>query len=132
MDEGLNVELASIGKRLVSCIVDESILFAAGSIYGYVFSYLDFITLVFGGLLIQAGYFTYLFGNGQTLGMKLMKIKLIGTDGTYPVGYTKGFFRWIGLMVSSAILYLGFLWILIDKNRQGWHDTIAGTYVVAE
>jgi hypothetical protein len=25
---------------------------------------------------------------------------------------------------------LGFLGILIDKNKQGWHDTIAGTYVV--
>lgn len=27
---------------------------------------------------------------------------------------------------------LGFLGILIDKNKQCWHDTIADTYVVLE
>ena len=25
---------------------------------------------------------------------------------------------------------LGFLWIVFDQKRQGWHDKIAGTYVV--
>jgi uncharacterized RDD family membrane protein YckC len=78
------------------------------------------------------GYFTYFFGNGQTLGMKAMKIKLCGADGTYPIGYGKGFIRCIGLIISAWVIYLGFLWILIDKNKQGWHDKIASTYVVLE
>ncbi|HNR59128.1 MAG TPA: RDD family protein [Methanothrix sp.] len=25
---------------------------------------------------------------------------------------------------------LGYIWVLFDKKRQGWHDKIAGTYVV--
>jgi uncharacterized RDD family membrane protein YckC len=25
---------------------------------------------------------------------------------------------------------LGFLWIVFDEDRQGWHDKIAGTLVV--
>jgi len=62
--------------------------------------------------------------------MKAAKIKLCGTDGTYPVGYGKGFLRWIGMNISSLVIGLGFLWILIDENKQGWHDKIAGTYVV--
>jgi len=62
--------------------------------------------------------------------MMAMKIKLIGTDGTYPIGYGKGFLRWIGMIISAMVILLGYVWILIDKKNQGWHDKIAGTYVV--
>ena len=83
-------------------------------------------------VLVAVAYFTYFFGNGQTPGMMAMKIKLIGIDGTYPIGYGKGFLRLIGMIISSLPFNLGFIWILIDKNKQGWHDKIAGTYVVKE
>lgn len=121
--------LASIGSRLVSFVVDLIILDIALT-FGFVFLSRDSFTLIFYWGLITMGYFTYFFGNGQTLGMKVVKIKLIGTDGTYPVGYIKGFLRWIGMVISNLIFNLGYLWILIDKNRQGWHDGIAGTYVI--
>lgn len=29
-----------------------------------------------------------------------------------------------------ALAPLGFLWIACDRKRQGWHDKIAGTYVI--
>jgi len=82
------------------------------------------------GLAIYTGYFTYFLGNGQTIGMKAVKIKLCGTDGTYPIGYKKGFLRWVGMTISNLVIGLGYLWILIDENKQGWHDKMAGTYVV--
>ena len=72
----------------------------------------------------------YFFGKGQTIGMEIMRIKLCKTDGTYPIGYWDGFVRCIGMSISGAVFYLGYLWILIDKNNQGWHDKIADTYVV--
>jgi uncharacterized RDD family membrane protein YckC len=28
------------------------------------------------------------------------------------------------------LFFLGFLWILIDNRRQGWHDKMAGTCVI--
>jgi uncharacterized RDD family membrane protein YckC len=34
------------------------------------------------------------------------------------------------MIISGLILDLGYLWILIDENKQGWHDKIADTYVV--
>ncbi|RZB32622.1 MAG: hypothetical protein AEth_00300 [Candidatus Argoarchaeum ethanivorans] len=82
--------------------------------------------------IIDASYFIYFFGKGQTIGMMMAKIKLCRTDGTHHIGYKKGAIRLIGMGISEAAIGLGFLWILIDKNRQGWHDKIAGTYVVAE
>ena len=129
------MEKAGAGTRLVSYIIDAIILWIIGAIVGLIFmaigvGYVAASIIV--GILISLGYFTYFFGNGQTPGMKVMKIKLCGTDGTYPIGYGKGFLRWIGMLISALVIYIGFLWILIDKDKQGWHDKIAGTYVVVE
>jgi uncharacterized RDD family membrane protein YckC len=38
--------------------------------------------------------------------------------------------EWIGKWISGLIFGLGYLWILIDKDRQGWHDKLVSTYVV--
>ncbi|MDD1697770.1 MAG: RDD family protein, partial [Methanoregula sp.] len=40
------------------------------------------------------------------------------------------FLRWVGYLFSGLILNLGFLWIVFDKRKQGWHDKIAGTLVI--
>ena len=129
------MEKAGAGTRLVSYIIDAIILWIIGAIVGLIFmaigvGYVAASIIV--GILISLGYFTYFFGNGQTPGMKVMKIKLCGTDDTYPIGYGKGFLRWIGMLISALVICIGFLWILIDKDKQGWHDKIADTYVVLE
>ena len=41
-----------------------------------------------------------------------------------------GIRRLLGYLVSTGSLGMGFLWMLIDDRRQGWHDKIAGTCVV--
>lgn len=135
----ISLEKAGAGARFVSYILDSIILgvigFILGLVLGAAFWYASYVIepiVSLLGLLISAGYFTYFFGNGRTLGMKAMKIKLCGTDGAYPIGYEKGFLRWIGMIISGLVIGLGFLWILIDENKQGWHDKIAGTYVVLE
>jgi uncharacterized RDD family membrane protein YckC len=35
-------------------------------------------------------------------------------------------------LLSALPLYLGFLWVAVDRRKQGWHDKIAGTVVVQE
>jgi uncharacterized RDD family membrane protein YckC len=65
---------------------------------------------------------------GQTPGKRVLGLRVVRTDGTR-LRFGNALRREIGYLVSS-ILYLGFLWILIDKRRQGWHDKIAGTIVV--
>ena len=128
------MEKAGAGARFVSYVIDAIIVNIIGYALIFIFmvSGVEYIVASFIGLPVSIGYFTYFFGSGQTLGMKVVNIKLCGTDETYPVGYGKGFLRWIGMIISSLVIGLGFLWILIDKNKQGWHDKIAGTYVVVE
>ena len=38
--------------------------------------------------------------------------------------------RYFAYLVSSLPFGLGFVWIAIDRRKQGWHDKIAGTPVV--
>jgi len=46
------------------------------------------------------------------------------------IGYGRAFIRWIGRLISSLILYLGYLWMLWDKENQTWHDKMANDVVV--
>lgn len=130
------VELAGISSRFISFIVDYGLLVTFYIALIFLMptdSDNDFLFLLFFVLLfLPIGYWIYFFGRGQTLGMKLVGIKLCKTDGTYPIGYLGGFVRYIGMCISGAIFYLGFLWILVNKNKQGWHDIISDTYVVKD
>jgi uncharacterized RDD family membrane protein YckC len=76
-------------------------------------------------------YFTLLTGEGgQTLGKMLLGIKVQCTDGSR-AGYGRAFIRTLGYIVSFFFMtFLGFLWALWDRNKQAWHDKIAGTEVV--
>jgi uncharacterized RDD family membrane protein YckC len=38
--------------------------------------------------------------------------------------------RGLAAAFSVIVLFLGFLWIAWDQDKQGWHDKIAGTAVV--
>lgn len=38
--------------------------------------------------------------------------------------------RYLAYYLSTLILMLGFIWIGIDKRKQGWHDKLAGTLVI--
>lgn len=135
------IEMASVGARFVSCLIDDLILLVimvplgvaasvATSLAGHAGRLVLLGIMMAIMIVIGIGYWVYFFGNGQTPGMIAMKIKLCRTDGTYPIGYTHGFLRWLGMLISKWVFYLGFLWIIIDKNQQGWHDKIADTYVV--
>ena len=38
--------------------------------------------------------------------------------------------RYLGYYVSIIPFFLGFIWVGIDKRKQGWHDKLAGTVVI--
>ena len=69
--------------------------------------------------------------NGQTVGKKALKIKVVSVD-KKALDYKTAIIRYIGYFVSSIVFCLGFFWIIWDDEKQGWHDKIAGTYVVKE
>jgi len=90
--------------------------------------------LVFGswllGFFVIHGYFIVLHAlYGQTVGKKVLKIKVIRIEGK-SVGWAAAILREIGEFVATLPLFLGYIWIVFDSKKQGWHDKIANTYVV--
>jgi len=67
---------------------------------------------------------------GQTLGKMVVGIKVVNAEGSIP-GLGRAALREVlGKIISSIALCIGFLWIVRDGRKQGWHDKIANTYVV--
>lgn len=66
---------------------------------------------------------------GQTLGKMAVRIKVIRRDGG-AVGAGQSFIRWVGYLASVVPLGIGFLMALVNAERRGLHDLLAGTVVV--
>jgi uncharacterized RDD family membrane protein YckC len=84
------------------------------------------------GLLVSAAYFTIMIGSsrGQTLGQMALGIRVIDFNTGGPIGYGRAFIRWIVSIVSAIVFFLGYLWMLWDKEKQCWHDKAANDVVV--
>ncbi len=157
---GLEFEIAAFHKRLFAYLVDFAILL----IYLYAVKYLLYNTLNmpdgkyvgFDILIISLPMFLYsllteLLLNGQTLGKKLMRIRVISLDGGEPtfgqflLRWITKFFEWpflFGYIASSVIsifvyaIYTGFfgiavvIIILVTKKNQRLGDIAAGTAIV--
>ena len=65
--------------------------------------------------------------SGQTLGKRVLGLRVMRADGTR-LRFGNAVRRQIGYWIS-AIFFVGFLWILFDNKRQGFHDKLAGTIV---
>jgi uncharacterized RDD family membrane protein YckC len=83
-------------------------------------------------ILVQAVYFTLLEGgrSGQTLGKQALGIRVVDLQGGGSIGYGRAFVRYLGRFVSTIVFLLGYLWMLWDREKQTWHDKMAGSVVV--
>jgi uncharacterized RDD family membrane protein YckC len=82
-------------------------------------------------LFVTLAYFPYFWAkNGQTPGMRPFHLYVVRDSDGGKISGAQAFVRLLGMWVSSAVVYLGFVWIFIDARRRGWHDLIAGTVVV--
>ena len=122
-------ELADVGTRFIALVIDGVILGIIGAVLGMVLGSTNTGGIV--GFLIGVGYQWYFLTqqNGQTVGKKLMGIRVIKVNGE-PLTPVDVLIRYIGYFINSAIILLGWIWALFDSNRQGWHDKLAGTYVI--
>ena len=79
-------------------------------------------------LLVSIGYnIGFWVLSGQTPGKRVLGVRVMRKDGTR-LTLGNALLRQVGYWIS-AIFYLGFLWILFDNKRQGFHDKLAGTIV---
>ena len=65
----------------------------------------------------------------RTIGKAIMGLQVVPLDGGR-IGFVRATIRYFGYILSTLPLFLGFFWILASRQRQGWHDKLARTYVV--
>ncbi len=67
-----------------------------------------------------------------TPGKIMLGLKIIDAKTGERPSVGKCIIRYLCYYVSIIPLCLGLIWVGFDKKKQGWHDKIAGTYVVKD
>ncbi|MCX7082719.1 MAG: RDD family protein [Methylococcales bacterium] len=88
-------------------------------------------TLIYRIYLVVVSFFFYGWfwtHGGQTLGLRAWKLTVLTQD-KKTLNWTQALVRFVTASVSLGFFGLGYLWILIDKDRRGWHDHLSKTTV---
>ena len=145
---------AGFVSRTVAFLIDRGIILAIVAIFiavgGYLFQLVGlnldtcvpaftFAGVICGSVKIFFALFALLFApiytvtfwslTGQTPGKYFMGLRIYRMDGK-PLTLSRSIRRYIGYLLSFLAFGLGFFWITIDDQRQGFHDIFAKTCVV--
>jgi len=83
-------------------------------------------------LTLAVGFFVWFWvRRGQTLGMASWRLRIERFDGGRP-DWDDALKLLAGACLSWLPAGLGFLWILVDRDRLAWHDRLSGTRLVVE
>lgn len=128
-----STKYAGFGVRLAAYLIDVVVIIVANLILQMIFGAMKMETVgAFASMIVGWGYLIYFTAaTGQTLGKKAMNIKVVRLDNGKTLDYMGAFLREVvGRFVSGIVLALGYLWVIGDAKKQGWHDKIAGTVVI--
>jgi uncharacterized RDD family membrane protein YckC len=130
--EGIKLgDLASTGKRYLAQIVDQFVALGLGFVAAYVFNAAGMkdigIALFW---LTYIGYILFNDGmkNGQSLGKKLLSIKVINKESAESCSYAESFMRNITTVIPFLAMIDAVMIFGMKKQRMG--DKIANTLVV--
>ncbi len=123
----VDLEYMGFWIRLAAELIDQVIIVLAILLLTLITSLTQFAWVLAVPVIV---YLVYKHLKCQTPGRKLLKIKVVNAKGE-DVGFWRGAFReTLAKFVSAIFLYLGFMWIGWDRRKRGWHDHLAGTFVV--
>ena len=143
----INFNLASIGDRILAQIVDNLVKLAYIIVVFYLFlsilnleTYIESldrwsVIAIYSLLTLPIMLYSLVqeaLWDGQTVGKKLMNIKVIKIDG-YQAGFGEYFMRWLLRIVELFIGYgiIGLIVMVTNKKNQRLGDMAAGTAVIS-
>ena len=81
-------------------------------------------------LLVSFLYFGWFWTHGgQTLGMRAWRVRVVTVFGD-PITWTNALVRFCFAVCSLAVVGVGFLWALVDRQNRTWHDRWSDTQLV--
>ena len=126
---------ASFGRRLAAYLVDFLIVSVAFFVIVVLIAVIDESLIELGFALWFVGFLAYSVyfvggASGQTVGKRVLGIRVIDFRTGGSIGYGRAALRYVGSIISGWFCYLGYLWMLWDRERQCWHDKMANDVVV--
>lgn len=147
-------KLASIGKRWLAIIIDGIIVAiptlmligvtgmsahleaalgtADAAMISAAFSQFQSDLLIL-NILVSGVYnvFFMVYFNGQTLGKIMLGLRVVKKNGRR-ISWLDALLRNVFGYTVSGLFLLGYIWAIFDREKQAWHDKMAGTVVVDE
>lgn len=80
---------------------------------------------------LELPYFVLMWATtGRTFGLWLVGGRVVRQEDGGRLGLRRSLVRLVGYFVDAASCCAGFAWAGVDRRKQGWHDKMAGSYVV--
>ncbi len=133
----LNVNYAGLGIRSLATFIDLVIVFIVLFIPEILLFSFRFDDLDLNAYRVFTALGTWIFYHAAfesskyqaTPGKMLLNIKVIGLYGK-SISVVRGIFRSLSVFISLVPFGLGIWYISTDPKKRGWHDLIAGSYVI--
>ncbi|NOH73162.1 RDD family protein [Vibrio pectenicida] len=135
-----SLQYAGFWPRLGATLIDTVLLFlltipVMAWIYGELYWNSDEFLL--GGWDLVLNWISPLFATvifwvyrSATPGKMVFNLEVLNAKTGQPLTISTAITRYFSYYLSAIPLCLGFIWIILNKKKQGWHDLIAGTIVV--
>lgn len=135
-----NSRLASFWLRLIAYFIDIIIISISSILLirliqkiqpSLIYNLSDSTFLIILNVIVIPLYFSILESSKYrgTIGKLILKLSVVNSTFNR-ISFGKALLRNLSKILSSMILLLGYVSILSDTNKQGWHDMIAGCYVL--
>lgn len=133
----LKVVYAGLGIRTLATFIDLIIiagLMLIPEIFFFSFNFSDINFNSYRFFMLAAIWIFYHAGFDSsalqgTIGKRLLKLKMVDLYGK-KISIVRAFFRCLTVFISIAPIGLGIWYISTDPKKRGWHDLIAGSYVI--
>jgi uncharacterized RDD family membrane protein YckC len=134
---------ASFWQRFFAYIIDLLIVGSIGLVLRLIFLGTRgalgevYVSLLI-ALVVHAVYFIWLWGSGQTVGMRALNLRMVRALDGGPMDVGRATLRFVPFGLALVVAFIGVLiWLVMaittatDARRQGVQDKLAGTLVLA-
>ena len=138
----IDYPVAGVGERIAAYLIDFglfiSVYFLAILTFGisglaknFGSTFIVVMVIIYAACYVFYDFFCEVLFNGQSIGKKILKIKVISLDGRQP-SIGQYFIRWIFRIVDFSLSAntLGFITVVVSEKKQRIGDIVAGTTLI--
>jgi uncharacterized RDD family membrane protein YckC len=137
-------QYAGFWIRVVAALIDTGLIFLVTipvlmAIYGEEYLHLMWESAYVGAWDIVLSYIlpaiaviAFWVYRSATPGKMMLKMKIVDAKTGGKLSVRQSIVRYLGYYVAILPLFLGLIWVGIDKKKRGLHDKMAGTVVIKD